>query len=164
MDRSSSVLLTKTEVDQAEVRSERYHVWDTRLAGFGLRVEKSGTKTFVVRYRADSGGRSAPRRFMTVGRFGPLTVDEARRQGRLLLASAATGDDPAGERQQKRKEMTVTKLLDLYESEGCFVQRGIRQGEPMKDRTKAYTLGRLKHHVVPLLGHKRLTVSEAPRP
>ena len=27
----------------------------------------------------------------------------------------------------------------------------------MKDRTKAYTLGRLKHHVVPLLGHKRVT-------
>lgn len=157
MGRSSSVLLTKTEVDQAEVRSERYHVWDTRLAGFGLRVEKSGTKTFVVRYRADSGGRSAPRRFMTIGRFGPLTVDEARRQARLLLASAATGDDPAGDRQQKRKEITVAKLIDLYESEGCFVQRGIRQGEPMKDRTKAYTLGRLKHHVVPLLGHKRLT-------
>ncbi len=157
MDRSSSVLLTKTEADQAEVRSERYHVWDSRLAGFGLRVEKSGTKTFVVRYRADSGGRSAPRRFMTVGRFGPLTVDEARRQARLLLASAVAGNDPAGVRQRKRREMTVTKLVDLYESEGCFVQRGIRQGEPMKARTKAYTLGRLKHHVVPLLGHKRLT-------
>lgn len=27
----------------------------------------------------------------------------------------------------------------------------------MKDRTKAYTLGRLKHHVLPLLGHKRVT-------
>ena len=157
MDRSSSVLLTKTEVDGAKPRAERYHVWDTRMAGFGLRVEKSGTKTFVVRYRADSGGRSAPRRFMTVGRFGPLTVDEARRQARLLLASAATGDDPGGERQKKRKEMTITQLVDLYESEGCFIQRGIRQGEPMKDRTKAYTLGRLKHHALPLLGHKRVS-------
>ncbi len=157
MDRSSSVHLTKTEVDAAKPQAERYHVWDARMAGFGLRVEKSGTKTFVVRYRADSGGRSAPRRFMTVGRFGPLTVDEARRQARLLLASAATGDDPAGERQTKRKELTITQLVELYESEGCFIQRGIRQGEPMKDRTKAYTLGRLKHHVVPLLGHKRVT-------
>jgi integrase len=157
MDRSSSVLLTKTEVDQAAPRADRYHIWDTRLAGFGLRVEKSGTKTFVVRYRADSGGRSAPRRFMTVGRFGSLTVDEARRQARLLLASAATGDDPAGERQKKRKEMTVTKLVELYEDEGCFVQRGIRQGESMTTRTKAYTIARLKHHVIPLLGHKRVT-------
>ena len=53
--------------------------------------------------------------------------------------------------------MTVKQLVDLYVSEGCFVQQGIRQGEPMKDRTKAYTLARLKHHVIPLLGHKRLT-------
>ena len=53
--------------------------------------------------------------------------------------------------------MIVAQLVELHEREGCFVQRCIRQGEPMKNRTKAYTLGRLKHHVVPLLGHKRVT-------
>jgi integrase len=51
--------------------------------------------------------------------------------------------------------MTMAALIDLYEAEGCFVQRGVRQGEPMKPRTKAYTLARLRHHVVPLLGKKR---------
>ena len=48
-------------------------------------------------------------------------------------------------------------MVDLYEAEGCFVQRGLRQGEPMKARTKTYTVARLRHHVVPLLGHKRVT-------
>ena len=43
--------------------------------------------------------------------------------------------------------MKVSVLIDLYEVEGCFVQRGIRQGEAMKERTKAYTIARLKHHV-----------------
>ena len=157
MDRSGSILLTKREVYLAEPRSERFHVWDTRLAGFGLRVERSGTKTFVVRYRADGGGRSAPRRFLTIGRFGPLTVEAARKQARSLLGAAAVGDDPAGERQAKRKEMTVSSLIGLYEAEGCFVQRGIRQGEPMKARTKSYTLARLHHHVEPLLDRKRVT-------
>ena len=52
--------------------------------------------------------------------------------------------------------MTMAALVDLYEAEGCFVQRGLRQGEPMKARTKAYTVARLRHHVVPLLGHKRV--------
>jgi hypothetical protein len=33
-------------VDNAEVRGERYHIWDTELAGFGLRMAASGTKTF----------------------------------------------------------------------------------------------------------------------
>ena len=157
MDRSSSVFLTKREVDAAETRGERYHIWDTKLAGFGLRVEKSGTKTFVARYRADGGGRTAPRRFATIGRFGVLTVDEARKQARMLLGAAAKGDDPAFERQERRREVTMSALIDLYEAEGCFVQRGIRQGEPMKARTRAYTLARLRHHVVPLLGRKRVS-------
>lgn len=161
MDRSSSVFLTKREVDAAEVRDQRYHLWDTKLAGFALRVEKSGTKTFVVRYRADGGGRTAPRRFVTIGRFGLLTVDEARKQARMLLGAAAKGDDPALDRQARRREMTISTLVDLYGAEGCFVQRGIRQGEPMKARTRAYTLARLRHHVIPLLGHKRVSEIDA---
>jgi integrase len=156
MSKKTGVLLTKRAVDAAIPGPARFDIWDANLAGFGLRVEKSGTKTFIVRYRADGGGRTAPRRFATVGRFGPLTVDEARKQARVILGAAATGEDPAGERQARRREMTMTALVDLYETEGCFVQRGIRQGEPMKARTKAYTVARLRHHVVPLLGHKRV--------
>lgn len=68
---------------------------------------------------------------------------------------------PALERQARRREMTMSALIDLYEAEGCFVQRGIRQGEPMKTRTRAYTLARLRHHVVPLLGHKRASEIDA---
>lgn len=49
----------------------------------------------------------------------------------------------------------MTALIDLYEKEGCVIQRGNRQGEAMKPMTKAYTLARLRHHVVPLLGTRR---------
>jgi integrase len=53
--------------------------------------------------------------------------------------------------------MTVGSLIELYEAEGCYVQRGVRQGEAMKERTKAYTVARLRHHVLPLLGNKRIS-------
>ena len=43
--------LTKRTVDAAELEAERYILWDSALKGFGLRVETSGTKTFLVRYR-----------------------------------------------------------------------------------------------------------------
>jgi integrase len=155
MDRSSSVTLTKTVVDKAEVLGERYHIWDAELAGFGLRVEASGTKTFVVRYRTEGGGRSAPRRFVTVGRFGTLTVPQARKKANALLGKVANGEDPGGDIQRKRREMTMKQVVDFYEEHGCFIQRGIHQGKPMKERTKAYTLARLRHHVVPLLGNRR---------
>lgn len=157
MAKADSLKLTKAAVDRIPATALRRIVWDTELSGFGVRIEPSGTRTFLIRYRANGGGRQAPKRFQTIGRYGNLTVDEARRQAKILLGAAAKGEDPAGERGAKRREMTVTDLIDLYEKEGCFVQRGIRQGEPMKERTKAYTLARLRHHVVPLLGKKRVT-------
>ncbi|TPW28110.1 tyrosine-type recombinase/integrase [Pararhizobium mangrovi] len=156
MAESNAKPLTKRMVDQAQPGEQRYHIWDGMLGGFGLRVETSGRKSFVLRYRADGGGRSAPRRFMTIGRYGMLTLDEARKKARLTLSAAAIGQDPAAERQAKRAELRITDLIDLYEREGCFIQRGKRQGEPMKEKTKTYTLARLRNHVVPLLGSKRV--------
>ena len=157
MAKRVGVLLTKRAVDAAAPRDERYYVWDSLLSGFGLRIEKSGAKTFIVRYRAEGGGRTAAQRFVTVGRYGPLTPEQARKQARTILGGVAQGEDPADERRAKRAELRMAGLIDLYEEEGCFVQRGKRQGTPMKPLTKQFTMGRLRNHVVPLLGHKRVT-------
>lgn len=157
MANRTGVLLTKRVVDAADPREDRYHLWDSLLPGFGLRVEKSGAKTFIVRYRADGGGRTAAQRFVTIGRYGPLTPEQARKLAKTVLGGVAKGEDPADERRAKRAEMRMSGLIDLYEEEGCFIQRGKRQGAPMKPLTKQFTVGRLRNHVVPLLGHKRIT-------
>jgi integrase len=157
MGKRNGVLLTKKIVDGSQPVDKRYHVWDSALAGFGLRVEPTGVKTFIAKYRANGGGRSATQRVVTIGRFGTLTAEQARKQAKTILGGAATGSDPAAELQAKRREMKMSALVDLYESEGCVIQRGKRQGEPMKPRTKEYTVARLRHHVVPLLGHKRVS-------
>lgn len=157
MTKNVGVLLTKRVVDAAEAKAKRFYVWDSVLPGFGLRVETSGAKTFIVRYRAEGGGRTAAQRFVTIGRFGPLTPELARKQAKTILGSVAQGADPADVRRTKRLEMRVSGLIDLYEEEGCFIQRGKRQGDPMKPLTKQFTIGRLRHHVVPLLGHRRVT-------
>jgi Arm DNA-binding domain len=75
MARRVGILPTKRVADAAEPRDDRYYVWDSLLPGFVLRIEKSGTKTFIVRYRAEGGGRTAAQRFVTVGRYGPLTPE-----------------------------------------------------------------------------------------
>lgn len=149
--------MTKRIVDAAEKKDKRYYVWDSELPGFGLRVETSGAKTFIVRYRAEGGGRSAAQRFVTVGRYGPLTPEQARKQAKVILGGVAKGEDPADERRAKRREMKISGLVDLYEEEGCVIQRGKRHGQPMKPLTKQLTLARLRNHVVPLLGHKRVS-------
>lgn len=80
--------LSKTTVDAAEPRAARYIVWDDELPGFGLRVEPSGAKSFVARYRAEGGGRSAAQRQATIGRYGTLTVVQARAAAAKILAAA----------------------------------------------------------------------------
>ncbi len=151
----SQISITKRTVDAAHPADKRYHIWDCELRGFGLRIEPSGIKTFVTKYRVGGGGRSAPQRIQTVGRFGTLTAEEARRKAKVILGSVAAGADPAGDLAARRREMTMAALIDFYETHGCVVQRGMRIGEPMKPLTKAYTLARLRHHVVPLLGNRR---------
>lgn len=147
--------LTKQTADAAEMRASRYTIWDASLPGFGLRVEPTGGRIWVVQYRADGGGRNAPQRFVSLGKYPLVSAPDARTAAKKILAKVEIGEDPAGDLKERRRAMTVTQLINLYEEEGCVVQRGIRQGEAMKDTTKAYTLARLRHHVVPLLGSKR---------
>lgn len=152
---TNGLSLTKRTVDAARPGPKRYYIWDSNLHGFGLRIEPSGLKIFVTKYRAAGGGRNAPQRMQTVGRLGVLTPEEARRKAKAILGSAAGGADPAGDLASLRKEMTMSALVDYYEKHGCVVQRGKRIGEPMKPLTRQYTMARLRHHVVPLLGNRR---------
>lgn len=148
--------LTRAICESALPRSEQYEVWDSELAGFGLRVMPSGVKSFIVRYRIDGGGRTAKRRTHTLGRFGALTMEQGRKQARAALGAVANGDDPGEQRIAKRGEILISQLREMYERSGCFIQRGKRIGEPMKPLTKQYTLARIDHHIIPLLGRKRI--------
>lgn len=155
MAKRNSVLLAKDVVDGCRPTGKRYVIWDKELPGFGLRVGKTGAKTFIAKYRTSGGGRSAAQQWLVIGRLGPVTVVEARKLAKIKLGSVAAGADPSAELKAKRREMTVKALIDFYEKTGCVIQRGKRQGQPMKPRTKQYTLDRLRNHVVPLLGQKR---------
>lgn len=152
----STTRLSKPICDNAAASEEQYELWDSELAGFGLRIMPSGTKSFIVRYRIDGGGRTAKRRTFTIGRFGQFTVEQARKKAKAVLGAAANGEDPGGERIAKRGEMLMSELRKLYEERGCVIQRGKKIGQPMQPLTKQYTLARIDHHIVPLLGRKRL--------
>jgi integrase len=149
--------LSSSVADGAKARAGRYFIWDTELVGFALRVNPTGTRTWVVKYRSEGGGRNAPVRWHRVGAFPALSGQEARKAAKKLLAKVELGEDPMGDLAAKRREMTVSTLVDLYEEEGCVVQRGCRIGTPMKSLTKQYTMARLRHHVIPLLGKRKIS-------
>lgn len=112
------VKLTKRTVDAARPEAERYILWDSALKGFGLRVEISGTKTFLVRYR--TAGR---KRFVAVGRFGSLTPEQARSLAQEALGSVRRGHDPADERRKERAALSVADLAARFFAEHVDAKR-----------------------------------------
>lgn len=101
--------LTKRFVDLAQPGPKDVFHWDEDMHGFGLRVKPSGVKSYLVQYRQN--GRS---RRMTLGRHGVLTAEEARKLAKKQLGSVAHGQDPAEERQTRRKAPTIKDLCDDY--------------------------------------------------
>ena len=143
----AQVRITKSVVDKVMPGDRDVFIWDRELKGFGVRVWPSGRKTFVAKYRVGGGREGTTRRF-TIGTYGTLTVDEARAAARQLLAASSQGADPAGERMAKRRELTVAALLDLFAAEGT---------DHLKERNRRWMLARLQHHIVPILGRKKIT-------
>lgn len=139
--------LTKSIIDAASPRREDYFLWDRELKGFGIKIAKGGRKSYVCKYRVGSG-RSAPTRRMTIGAHGsPWTVDQARIAARKLLGRAANGEDPAREKQEEKKQLTVAQLCDQYLEHGVGTK---------KASTVATDRGRIERHIKPLLGRKRV--------
>ncbi|HQL64163.1 MAG TPA: tyrosine-type recombinase/integrase [bacterium] len=112
--------ITKAQIDRLEYTGKgenaQHIVWDDDLSGFGLRIFPSGRKSFVIGYR--SQGRW---RLQTIGKYGVLAPDEARRRARAFLGKVAGGDDPGA---AKRKPVPVHPTLDAVFAD--FLERHSR--------------------------------------
>lgn len=139
--------LTKAAIDAAFPKDVDYFLWDRELKGFGIKIARGGRKSYVCKYRVGNG-RSAPTRRMTIGAHGsPWTVDEARAAARKLLGRAAIGEDPAKEKQDEKKQITVAQLCDFYLEDGVGTK---------KASTIATDRGRIERHIKPLLGGNKV--------
>jgi integrase len=125
--------------------------WDTDQRGFGVRVWPSGQKTFFMRYRNDEGRL----RKLTLGRYGALTVDQARTMAISKLGDVARGGDPVAERTAYRAACTVAQLCAHYEAAMASGFILGRKGRPKKPSTVYIDRGRIKRHIVPLLGNRK---------
>jgi integrase len=105
--------LTKRTVDALKATGTEYVAWDADISGFGVRVRPSGAKTYVLQYRAGAG-RKAPTRKLTLGAVGKLTAEDARALARKAAGSIAHGEDPAGQRAEDRKGLTITELAQAF--------------------------------------------------
>jgi integrase len=150
------VKITKQVVDALKpskvgVKGSYSLVWDQELRGFGVKVVSSGLKTFVVQYRNAQG---SSRRIM-IGRYGVMTVEEARREAKTVLGKIAKGVDPLEEKEAAAGQAaTVAEVCDWYLAEAEAGRILGRRRRPIKASTLAMDRSRIDVHIKPLLGKR----------
>lgn len=92
--------LTKTYVDSTGFtgKGQKIH-WDSELKGFGVRIG-TGSKSFIV--------QKSGKGIKTIGRYGVLTVAQARQQAQDILA------DIVNDRLGKAPRLTLRKAMHDY--------------------------------------------------
>ena len=97
--------ITKRSVDAIKVGGTDTVYWDGELTGFGLRVRRSGRKSYVVQTRI--AGKLC---WFTIGPHGPLNPDQARARALEILACAKKGIDPRDANARREAEPSMADL------------------------------------------------------
>ncbi|SKA36222.1 Site-specific recombinase XerD [Enhydrobacter aerosaccus] len=109
----SKLKLTKMVVDAAQPQQRDYELRDTVIPGFLLKVTPAGRKVFMVAYVANNGQRRKP----AIGRFGEITVEQARNIAQDWLADVRKGKDPSVEKGSARHAPCIKELFERFVSE-----------------------------------------------
>jgi integrase len=126
-------------------------VWDTEVAGFGARRQRSNSVSYIVFYRTAEGRQ----RLLTLGRHGaPWTPETARKEAKRVLGAVVSGADPAEEKQSKRHAEDVCQLCDLYLADAKAGRILSKRKLPKKAKTLVTDESRIECHVKPLLGKR----------
>ncbi|MEQ1543094.1 MAG: site-specific integrase [Novosphingobium sp.] len=104
--------ITKRTIDALIGSRSEGFLWDDGIKGFGAKITKSGTVSYILQFRM--GGREARTRRCTIGSHGsPWTPTTAREEALRLSLLIAQGVDPVEVEKQRRRE-TVDLAFDNY--------------------------------------------------
>lgn len=138
--------LTKSKIDSLVPGVKDVFIWDTTLPGFGLKITPNGKKVFILQYRV--GGRESTRRRYTIGPYGAITPDQARREAIRLRGLIAGGNDPAEAKAKANTAIPFKTFAAQYLEQYATPHK--------KPRSIVEDRRNLDNHVLPVLGHKSL--------
>jgi len=115
--------ITKTVIDGLEPPAKGYRIeWDDALPGFGVRITATGARSFILQKKV--GGKDQR---ITIGKYGPLTLEQARKQAQVLLGKIAEGLNPRAEKvRQRMQQTTLEAAMEDY----------LQSRKSMKESTK----------------------------
>jgi integrase len=139
---------SKTYVERLAVDPNRIYIaYDKQLHGFGVRVSRKGSKSWIVEYRPHGGGRAIAKKRITLGPISTLTPDQARKAARDVLSQVQLGAEVKLDRAGRRGSPLLRDLVDRYFEEEITPTRKPRT-------TKLYKMY-FHRYIVPALGDKR---------
>jgi len=136
----AKIKLTKTAVDGATFGDKDYELRDTVVPGFLLKVTPAGRKIFMVQYRTNAGERRKP----AIGRFGEITVEQARSIAQDWLADVRKGKDPSAEKTAAREAPSIKELCTKFMED--YSKPKNRPGTVKSNQ------GYIDRHIIPKLG------------
>ncbi|NTB98307.1 tyrosine-type recombinase/integrase [Agrobacterium tumefaciens] len=126
----ASQKLDKAVLDGAEPPAKGNKIiYDTEVAGFGLRITAAGSRSFILNYRTTSG---IERRY-TIGKYPEWKLAAAREAAKELKRSIRSEHrDPVAEIKKKRDDVKMDELCDVFIAEhlprkALATQRDYRQ-------------------------------------
>lgn len=133
--------ITKRVVDALKAGET---IWDSELRGFGARRQKRDVSLVL---KCTVQGRQ---RFITLGRHGVLTVEEARAKAKALVGQIAAGADPSPSDDARPTHLSVEDLCRRYLEEGPRYKPNKKAASWTTDRSNT------ERHILPLLGRIEL--------
>lgn len=110
-------MLNDTKIRGLKPKAHAYYDWEPSPRGagkFGVKVDTSGAKTFYYRYYdADQN-----RRFVALGKYPTITLNQARESAKDFMAQVSTGTDPkkamSDAEEAEAKLGSIRQLFKLY--------------------------------------------------
>ncbi len=102
------MIINKDNVENLIPPKSGYEIhWDKRLPGFGVRITSNGAKSFILQKRIHGKEKR-----ITIGRFGELTAEQARKEAVKLAGQIAAGVDPiALKKESELKGVTLSEAF-----------------------------------------------------
>src|SRR5688572_22145193 len=116
---------------------------DTETTGLRIRVSPSGVKTFSLLRRVKAGAMER----ITIGRFGDIKCEGARRKAATLGALIADGSNPAELKRASKTEPTFAMLFDEY----------LERHAKVRKRTWKEDVQKYRDYLEQPLGRKKLS-------
>ena len=144
--------ITDTTVQAAQPGEKDIYTWDAVVPGFGLKVTPTGSKSFLLQYKAQ--GRT---RRLTIGPCHAWSTKDARSEAAKAKTEISRGVDPQAAKMKEKTFWTVAEALAHWLEYGR---------EKWAERTVEEYIGSFENHVLPVVGRikvRELTIADCER-